>query len=76
MRRSIQDEFPGLKPYVDGDGIAGYRWDHIARMMSQDELERFKKWMNGQTMSIAYDGEMLVYADDLFRWVNKLPVVD
>ncbi len=37
---------------------------------TEEELERFSKWMCGQTCS-AVDGEAAIYSWDYERWINQ-----
>lgn len=46
------------------------------RVMLGEQLDEFTKWMHGQTMTVCPDHGVVVYADDLARFLRSDPVID
>ncbi len=46
-------------------------WDEIEVTLGKRRYKKFRKWMNGQTVSMHG-----VYPDDLDRFLRNLPIID
>jgi hypothetical protein len=51
-------------------------WADVRAYHGAEALAAFTEWMRGQTMSLAENGDHMVYAWDYQRWVKGLPIID
>ena len=52
------------------------RLDRLKEVMKVKEFKKFMTWMSHQTVGVDDDGTSLIYDDDLYRYLNKLPIID
>lgn len=63
-------------PLYKTEHFAGYKWRDIEKFLPQDQMQRFERWMRGQTLALADDGDHVVYTHDFERFLARLPIVD
>jgi len=55
----------------------GYTKDFLIKFMKEHgvSFDGFRKWMDGQTISVD-KGMTIYYADDVYRYLSRPPIID
>lgn len=57
------------------DSPLGYTWPYIEARLTPEQIEELTNWLRGQTMGVDKNGNGVVYADDLERWLRGERVI-
>lgn len=63
-----------LTLYIEPE-VQGYDWEDIKREMNPAHFSNFEDFMRGQTL-VVLNGKSIVNAQDLYRFLKGLPVLD
>lgn len=44
--------------------------------LGEQAARRLEFWMRGQTMALAENGDVMIYAWDYERWLRAAPIID
>ncbi len=54
----------------------GITMSSVKDIMYAGDFKRFTDWIDGQTVAVGHSNEVVVFADDLARFLKNLPCVD
>lgn len=57
------------------DSPLGYTWPYIEARLTPEQVEELTNWLSGQTMGMDKNGNGVVYADDMERWLRGERVI-
>jgi hypothetical protein len=70
-RYNLEVRIPPSEYILAYDKFPVITWDMILKVHSQEDIEHFRQWMDGQTVMGMPDGSSGIYTSDYERWLRQ-----